>query len=124
MAAPTTPGVYINSMGKKTFIPLENNAEVFTDLIKRLGVSSEVGFYDVYSLDDVDLLSMVPRPVHALIFIAPAPVYYKTRAAYDGYDGHKKITYDASGKDEPVIWFKQTIGKDQLVLSPAQIRLR
>lgn len=110
-AASTTPGVYVNSTGKKTFIPLENNPAVFDDLIKRLGVSSKVGFYDVYSLDDPSLLSMVPRPVHALIFIAPAPVYYKTREAYDGYDGHKKITYDATGEDEPVIWFKQTIGK-------------
>jgi ubiquitin carboxyl-terminal hydrolase L3 len=110
MATSTTPGVYVNPQGKKTFVPLENNPEVFTDLIKRLGVSSDIGFYDVYSIDDPDLMSMVPRPVHALIFIAPAPVYYNVRKTYDGYDGQKKVTYDACGEVEPVIWFKQTIG--------------
>ena len=68
--ASSTPGVYINSKGKKTFVPLENNPEVFTDLIHRLGLTSELGCYDVYSIDEPDLLSMVPRPAHALIFIA------------------------------------------------------
>ena len=112
MATSTTPGVYINSKGKKTFVPLENNPAVFDELGERLGLSSsKVGFYDVYSLDDPDLLSTVPRPVHALIFIVPGPVYRETRTAYDGYDGDQKITYNKSGKDEPIIWFKQTIGK-------------
>lgn len=90
-----TSGVYVNAHGKKTFVPLENNPAIFTDLIQRLGVSSQVGCYDVYSLDDPTLLSLVPRPVHALIFIAPAPVYYRVRAAYDGYDGvNPQVTYD------------------------------
>jgi ubiquitin carboxyl-terminal hydrolase L3 len=105
-----TPGVYINAKGKKTFIPLENNPAVFTDLVHRLGVSSSLGFYDVYSLDSPDLLSLIPRPVHALIFIAPAPVYYDVRRKHDGYADEKRITYNSSGKDEPMIWFRQTIG--------------
>lgn len=45
-AAPT-PGVFVSG-GKKTFVPLENNPEVFTDLIQRLGISPELSFYDVY----------------------------------------------------------------------------
>ncbi|GIZ37628.1 hypothetical protein CKM354_000107100 [Cercospora kikuchii] len=111
MATPTTPGVFINAEGKKTFVPLENNPEVFTDLIKRLGVSSDIGFYDVYSIDDPGLLSMVPRPVHALIFISPGNVYWSVRKVHDGYDGQTRtLTYDASGEDEPVMWFRQTIG--------------
>ena len=69
-------GVYIDPNGKKTFIPLENNPEVFTELVHKLGVSPKLGFYDVYSLDDLDLLSLIPRPVHALIFISPADVYH------------------------------------------------
>ncbi|KXT05086.1 hypothetical protein AC578_7550 [Pseudocercospora eumusae] len=107
MAESTTPGVYIRPSGKKTFVPLENNPEVFNDLIKRLGVSSEVGFYDVYSIDEPVLLSMIPRPVHALIFIAPAPVVSAVR---EKYDGPKNINYNGSGPDEPVMWFRQTIG--------------
>lgn len=100
-------GVYINSKGKKTFIPLENNPEVFTALIHKLGVSPKLGFYDVYSIDDPELLAFIPRPCHALIFISPADVYHRVRAQ-DG--GSKELTYDGSGPDEPVMWFKQTIG--------------
>ncbi|KAK5732896.1 hypothetical protein LTR17_010169 [Elasticomyces elasticus] len=101
-------GVYINpDTGKKTFIPLENNPEVFTELVHMLGLSLELGFYDIYSLDDPDLLALVPRPVHALIFISPGDVYHRVRKSDSG---SKDLTYDGSGEDEPVIWFKQTIG--------------
>ncbi|KAI9901663.1 hypothetical protein N3K66_003480 [Trichothecium roseum] len=106
-----TEGVWIDPKGRKTFIPLENNPEIFTSLAQDLGVSSDVGFYDVYSLDDPDLLSMVPRPVHALIFITPMPMYNKIRAA----EGTPQVdeaglTYDNAGDDEQVMWFRQTIG--------------
>ena len=117
MAADTTashePGVFINSRGKKTFIPLENNPEVFTDLIHGLGISSELGFFDIYSIDEPELLSLVPRPVHALIFIAPADVYHRVRKNDKGFEigeESKVMTYDGSGDEEPVMWFKQTIG--------------
>lgn len=100
------PGVYINSKGKKTFIPLENNPEVFTELVHKLGVSPQLGFYDIYSLDDPDLLAFIPRPCHSLIFISPADVYHRVRKD----DGSKELTYDGAGDSEPVMWFKQTIG--------------
>lgn len=123
-----TPGVYINAKGspkphilnthdpeppltahpgKKTFIPLENNPAVFTDLIQRLGISPQLGFYDIYSLSSPSLLSHIPRPVHALILISPAAVYHRVRA----HDGPKTpLTYCGSGPDEPVFWSAQTIG--------------
>ncbi|TKA70432.1 hypothetical protein B0A55_07891 [Friedmanniomyces simplex] len=100
-------GVYIDPSGNKTFIPLENNPAVFTELTHRLGVSPKLAFYDIYSLDDPDLLSLIPKPVHALIFISPADVYHRVRKA-DG--GTKELTYTGAGDQEPVIWFKQTIG--------------
>lgn len=100
-------GVYVNSQGKKTFIPLENNPDVFTGLIHDLGVSPKLGFYDVYSLDEPSLLALVPRPVHALIFIAPAHIYYRLHS--EGKP--KEITYDGTpGEEQPVLWWKQTIG--------------
>lgn len=102
----TTPGVRYDANGKKIFVPLENNPAVFNDLVQRLGLSSDLGFYDVYSIDEPGLLAMVPRPVHALIFIAPAPVYYRVRE----HDGSEEITYDKAGEQEPVMWFEQTIG--------------
>ena len=100
------PGVYVKSTGKKVFIPLENNPEVFSGLIHDLGVSPELSFYDVYSLDEPVLLALVPRPVHALIFIAPSNVYYRLHS-----EGKPKdLTYEATGDEQPVIWWKQTIG--------------
>ncbi|KAF4988116.1 hypothetical protein FDECE_15185 [Fusarium decemcellulare] len=101
-----TPGVTYRN-GKKIFIPLENNPDVFNKLIHNLGVSKKLGFYDVYSVDEPDLLAMIPRPVHALIFITPAPMYYRVR---ENDAGSEQLTYDGSGPDEPVIWYKQTIG--------------
>ncbi|KAK5128401.1 hypothetical protein LTR85_003069 [Meristemomyces frigidus] len=100
-------GVYIDSNGKKTFVPLENNPDVFNELIYKLGVSPKLGFYDIYSIDDPELLALVPKPVHALIFISPADVYHRVRKQDTGT---KELTYDGSGEQEPVMWFKQTIG--------------
>ncbi|EEU46981.1 uncharacterized protein NECHADRAFT_35365 [Fusarium vanettenii 77-13-4] len=102
----TTPGVSYKN-GKKVFIPLENNPEVFNKLIHNLGVSEKLGFYDVYSVDEPDLLAMIPRPVHALIFITPTPMYYRVR---ENDPGSEELTYDGSGPNEPVTWYKQTIG--------------
>ncbi|EGR46002.1 uncharacterized protein TRIREDRAFT_80762 [Trichoderma reesei QM6a] len=105
-----TEGVFIRPSGQKTFIPLENNPEVFTSLVHDLGVSPELGFYDVYSLDDASLLSTVPRPVLALIFITPAEMYFAVRKQDGTTVSPEHLTYDKSGDDEPVLWFQQTIG--------------
>jgi len=91
---------------KKMFVPLENNPEVFSHLVHNLGVSPKLGFYDIYSIDEPELLAFIPRPVYALIFICPAKVYHKTREEED----EKTLAYDGSGALEPVVWFRQTIG--------------
>ena len=104
-------GVYFFPNGQKQFVPLENNPLIFTDLVHKLGVSSDLEFHDIYSIDEPDLLALVPRPVHAIIFIAPADVYHRLRAQDTAAGlGTKKLTYDGAGNQEPVIWFKQTIG--------------
>ncbi|KAF5393635.1 hypothetical protein D9757_000424 [Collybiopsis confluens] len=92
---------------RKHYIPLESDPQVFTKLIHTLGASDSLEFQDVYSLDDPDLLSLLPRPVLGLVLIFPALDDYekvweedkKTRPVYKG-----------RGEDEPVIWFEQTIG--------------
>ncbi|KAK5118029.1 hypothetical protein LTR62_004074 [Meristemomyces frigidus] len=104
-------GVYYGPDGKKTFVPLENNPIVFTGLAQKLGLTPQITYHDIYSLSSPDLLASIPRPIHALIFLAPAAVYQRVRAADTAAGlGTKGLTYDKSGADEPVLWFQQTIG--------------
>ncbi|KAK7468360.1 ubiquitinyl hydrolase 1 [Stygiomarasmius scandens] len=93
---------------RKHYIPLESNPEVFTQLIHTLGVSSALEFTDVLSLDEPDLIAMMPRPVLALTLAFPAPGehYYKK---LEEQNRHMQ-TYTGSGDGEDVIWYKQTIG--------------
>lgn len=100
-------GVFIDSDGKKQFIPLENNPEVLSSLARDVGVSPTLGFYDVYSIDDAEILSFIPRPAHALIFITPAEMYYESRKE-DGIEVNViNPTYD---KTDGIVWYPQTIG--------------
>lgn len=85
----------------------ENNPDVMNALAAKLGLSSKLQFYDVYSLDDHELLAHIPRPVLALLVIIPlTPAWDESRKAEDA----NKEPYSGFGPDEPVIWFKQTIG--------------
>lgn len=78
-----------------------------TDLVHKLGLSSDLSWHDVYSLDDPSLLAFVPRPVHALLLVFPvSQAYEKSRGEEDG----PLPDYSGSGLDEEVLWFKQTIG--------------
>lgn len=94
-------------MGAKIWRMLENNPDVMTQLATKLGLSSELQFYDVYSLDEPELLAHIPRPVLALLVIIPfTPAWGRDREAEDAGKGD----YAGFGPGEPVIWFKQTIG--------------
>lgn len=76
-------------------------------LKKRLGLSDDVQFYDVYSLDDPELLAHIPRPAYALLVIIPlTKAWHEERQAEDT----NKDDYAGHGDKESVIWFKQTIG--------------
>ncbi|KAF2022152.1 ubiquitin carboxyl-terminal hydrolase [Aaosphaeria arxii CBS 175.79] len=97
----------VTSDGKKKWIMLENNPEVMNRLATKLGLSSDLEFYDVYSLDDPDLLAIIPRPVLALLVIIPlTPAWAQDREKEDA----TMSDYSGVGPDEPVVWFKQTIG--------------
>lgn len=74
-------------------------------LVHQLGVSPKLGFYDVYSIDDPELLAFIPRPAYALLFICPPEVYGKAR----NEENASMLEYEGSGDKEPVVWFKQTI---------------
>ena len=89
----------------KSFFPLESDPELFTKLIHNLGVSSSLAFYDVLSIDEPDMLALIPRPVHALVLcFITSEVYEKQKAAAET----AREDYTGSG-DDPVVWYRQTI---------------
>ena len=76
-------------------------------LVHKLGLSSDLSWHDVFSLDDPSLLAFVPRPAHALLLVFPVSTSYeKMRADEDSV----LPDYTGVGTDEEVLWFKQTIG--------------
>lgn len=76
-------------------------------LKKRLGLSDDLEFYDVYSLNEPELLAHIPRPAYALLVIIPlTKAWDDERKAEDT----NQEDYAGYGEKEPVIWFKQTIG--------------
>lgn len=76
-------------------------------LAYQLGLSQDLAFYDVYSLTEPELLALIPRPVYALLVIIPmSETWKKSREEEDG----PKEMYSKAGPEEPVVWFKQTIG--------------
>ncbi|KAL3426869.1 ubiquitin carboxyl-terminal hydrolase, family 1 [Phlyctema vagabunda] len=90
----------------KSFVPLENNPEVMSSMVHKLGLSTALSFHDVFSIDDPSLLAFVPRPASALLLVFPVnKVYEKFRIEEDT----PLPTYDGSGQGEGVIWYKQTI---------------
>lgn len=90
----------------KHFIPLESNPEVFTELSHKLGLDEQLEFQDVLSLDDLYLLSMLPRPVYALILVFPTTDAYEQRVAKE--DSGLGTSRDEQ-HDENIVFFKQTI---------------
>ncbi|EJT96765.1 peptidase C12 ubiquitin carboxyl-terminal hydrolase 1 [Dacryopinax primogenitus] len=94
-------------MARKQFIPLESDPILFTELLHKLGVSDDLSFVDVLSLDDPDLLAIIPRPVLGLIFIFPGT---ETTLASVSEVEKQAVPYTGSGEDEDIVWFRQTIG--------------
>lgn len=76
------------------------------NLARRLGVSDDFAFHDVYSLYDADMMALVPRPVYALLVTIPMNAAW--RQDRDAEDAVLKW-YDGSGPGEPVFWLKQTV---------------
>ncbi|KAF2642068.1 ubiquitin carboxyl-terminal hydrolase-like protein isozyme L3 [Massarina eburnea CBS 473.64] len=94
-------------MPPKMWVVLENNPQVMNHLAHSLGLSKKLAFHDIYSLTDPDLLSFIPRPALALLVIIPlTPSWHEARTAED----KDKSEYAKKGDEDPVIWFKQTIG--------------
>lgn len=77
-----------------------------TRLAHELGLNTSLQFHEVYSLTEPSLLEFLPRPAHALLLVFPVTqTYEKFREEEDS----SRQDYAGSGREEPVLWFKQTI---------------
>jgi len=85
---------------------MESDPEAFTKLARALGVSSSLAFVDAFLEDGKIITFTEDKPVHALILIFPANSGYEKEKTESE---RTREVYTASGADEPVIWFKQTI---------------
>lgn len=78
-----------------------------SSLLHKLGLSQNLAFHDVFSIDEPELLAFVPRPAYALLLVFPvSQTYERFRVAED----EDKKEYEGSGEGEEVVWYKQTIG--------------
>lgn len=84
-------------------IPLESNPDIFTQLAGHLGLSSLLGFHDVYSISDPSLLAFLPQPIYAVILLFPLTEDYEL------YRKTQDSSLDLLEGSEAVNWFKQTI---------------
>ena len=78
-----------------------------TALVHKLGLSQNLSFHDVFSIDDPELLAFVPRPAQALLLVFPVSDSYEK---YRMEEDLSRPIYEGKGEQEPVIWYKQTIG--------------
>ena len=78
-------------------------------LATKLGLSKDLTFYDVYSLTDPDLISLIPRPVYALLVIIPfTPSWNESRIQEDAGKG-EYAGFGSSGKYSPSFSLKGAI---------------
>lgn len=92
-------------MDGQRWLPLEANPEVMNQFLCQLGLLPTWQFGDVYGLDP-DLLSMVPRPVSAVLLLFPVTEKYESFRLEE----ESKIKIQGQQVSPAVYFMKQTIG--------------
>ncbi|KAK4165911.1 putative ubiquitin carboxyl-terminal hydrolase isozyme L3 [Cladorrhinum sp. PSN259] len=101
MASPDPPS------GALSFIPLEANPPLMTELLHSLGVSQSLQIHDVYSLTDPELLAFIPRPALALLLVFPVSATYESHRLAE--DSLYTAPPAPANSQEQILWFPQTI---------------
>uniref|UniRef100_A0A8C5P7B0 Ubiquitin carboxyl-terminal hydrolase n=1 Tax=Leptobrachium leishanense TaxID=445787 RepID=A0A8C5P7B0_9ANUR len=91
-------------MQSKRWLPLEANPDVMNQFLKQLGVGSSWQFGDVYSMDP-ELLSIVPKPVCAVLLLFPVTEKYESFKVEE----EKRIKCQGQDVNSSVYFMKQTI---------------
>jgi ubiquitin carboxyl-terminal hydrolase L3 len=98
--------MFVHEQLRTNYSFTENNPEVMTSLVRKLGLSSTLAFHDVWSIDDPEMLSFVPRPASALLLVFPVSKSYEE---FRMQEDSERDVYQEKGNAEPVVWYKQTI---------------
>ncbi|XP_068922909.1 ubiquitin carboxyl-terminal hydrolase isozyme L3 isoform X6 [Petaurus breviceps papuanus] len=91
-------------MESHRWLPLEANPEVTNQFLKQLGLHPNWQFVDVYGMEP-ELLSMVPRPVCAVLLLFPITEKYEVFRIEE----EEKIKSEGQDVTESVYFMKQTI---------------
>ncbi|ELK34076.1 Ubiquitin carboxyl-terminal hydrolase isozyme L3 [Myotis davidii] len=91
-------------MERHRWLPLEANPEVTNQFLKQLGLHPKWQFVDVYGMDP-ELLSMVPRPVCAVLLLFPITEKYEVFRTEE----EEKIKSQGQDVKSSVYFMKQTI---------------
>eukprot|EP00069_Balaena_mysticetus_P021236 bmy_13490T0 len=91
-------------MESQRWLPLEANPEVTNQFLKQLGLHPNWQFVDVYGMDP-ELLSMVPRPVCAVLLLFPITEKYEIFRTEE----EEKIKSQGQDVTSSVYFMKQTI---------------
>ncbi|XP_017806820.3 LIM domain only protein 7 isoform X5 [Papio anubis] len=92
------------AMEGQRWLPLEANPEVTNQFLKQLGLHPNWQFVDVYGMDP-ELLSMVPRPVCAVLLLFPITEKYEVFRTEE----EEKIKSQGQAVTSSVYFMKQTI---------------